>query len=234
MALNPKTAPTFLVLGGEGINCERETARALETAGVRAKIIPLSLFLKQNFKVCDYHGLVLPGGFSFGDELGSGQILALKMRHLKEDFLAEFVRQKRPILGICNGFQVLTKLGLLPGALVQNQNGRFINRWVELKAPHESICVWTRGLSTLRLPIRHGEGRLVLNSKVTPHIALQYTEDVNGSDQQIAGLTDPSGLILGLMPHPEAATRGETYPSRELLAPGKRLFENIANYLRQS
>ena len=99
------------------------------------------------------------------------------------------------------------------------------------------MCVWTRGLSALRLPIRHGEGRLIFNSKdskATAHIALQYAEDVNGSDQQIAGLTDPSGLILGLMPHPEAATRAELYPSRENLAPGQRLFDNIADYLRQS
>ncbi len=250
MALKGIATPQFLVLSGEGINCERETAAALERAGAKAQIVPLSRFLQRDFHAGDYQGLILPGGFSFGDELGPGQILALKMRHLKQRLLDHFIMLQKPILGICNGFQVLTKLGILPGGtghcgefqatLAPNASGRFINRWVKLRVHPDSNCLWTRGMESLRLPIRHGEGRLVLKRdsykdlERNGQIPLQYVEEVNGSDYNIAGLCGPSGHILGLMPHPEAAASPHTYPSRENLAPGQQLFDNMVNTLQQS
>jgi phosphoribosylformylglycinamidine synthase len=244
--------PLFIILAGDGINCERETARAVEIAGGAAKIMHVNDLLAAPETLKSADGLAVPGGFSFGDELGSGQILALKIRHGLGDAFFDMVQQKKPIIGICNGFQVLVKLGLLPfpdmtervAALASNEAGKFLDRWVEMDV-HNSVCLWTQGLSQKKicLPMRHGEGRIVFKDNATydllvrqKQIPLTYTEDVNGSYQRIAALTDPSGVVLGLMPHPEAFMYQATaaQPQADVMAKGDGalIFDNIMRVLK--
>lgn len=214
-----------LILTGDGINCETETALAFSELGVTPRIVHIADLIEDKTLLRESHLLALPGGFSFGDEIGSGQILALKLKYALGDELKKFVQEKKPIIGICNGFQALVRLGLLPKpfkprtmTLTHNRQGHFINRWVDLEVP-TSNCVWTCDLKgeTISLPIRHGEGRVVFKGteeeqkemyktlSANGQIALNYHSDVNGSYAGIAGVCDPSGLIFGLMPHPEAA-----------------------------
>lgn len=214
-----------LILTGDGINCEAETALAFTELGAQAEIIHISDLIEKKEKLKEAQILALPGGFSFGDEIGSGQILALKLKYALGEELKKFVEEKKLVIGICNGFQALVRLGLLPKpfsprtmTLTHNRQGHFINRWVDLDVP-VSECVWTQELKgeKISLPIRHGEGRIVFKGDEAEQrsiyktlssngqIALNYTNDVNGSFAEIAGVCDPSGLIFGLMPHPEAA-----------------------------
>lgn len=222
-----------LVLTGDGINCEEETALAFREEGAETKIVHIAELIARPELLTHSHILALPGGFSFGDELGSGQVLALKLRHALGAELKKFVEEKKLVIGICNGFQALVRLGLLPKpfaertmTLTHNRQGHFIDRWVQLEVPR-SKCIWTASLQErdLLLPIRHGEGRIVFagdeNAQQLTYetilaqgqIALLYNEDVNGSFQRIAGVCDPEGRIFGLMPHPEAATSNWLLPS---------------------
>lgn len=246
-----------LILTGDGINCENETALAFSTQGCEAKIMHVQDLIDDPNQLNYYQILALPGGFSFGDEIGSGQILALKLKYSLGIALTRFIEQKKLVIGICNGFQVLTRLGLLPKpfterqmTLTHNRQGHFINKWVNLKVP-ASKCVWTKSLQgkEIQLPIRHGEGNIVFaGDKETQHntfqmlvdcgqIAVTYIEDVNGSYQKIAGITDPTGCILGLMPHPEAATSSWLLPDgREKLnghAFGSEFFLNAKKYCEE-
>lgn len=242
--------PSFLILCGDGINCERETAKAFELAGAAARIVHINDVLETPVMLREFQGLAIPGGFSFGDELGSGQIMALKIRHKLGDAFFDFVAAGKPVIGICNGFQVLVKLGLLPFpktldralALAPNLGGGFIDRWVALDVDKKSVCRWTEGLERLELPIRHGEGRIVFRDEklyaqlqAAGQIPLSYAEDVNGSHGRIAGLCDPTGMVLGLMPHPEAHVRSATYktPAREYMKDGDglALFSNIVRII---
>jgi phosphoribosylformylglycinamidine synthase len=248
--------PSFLVMAGDGINCERETAFVLEYAGAAPQIIHVNDLIASPETLKGADGLAIPGGFSFGDELGSGQILALKIRHKLGDRFFQMVAGKKPVIGICNGFQVLVKLGLLPYpnaderilALAANESGGFINRWVGLDVDPQSVCLWTQGLekTQIELPIRHGEGRIAFkHGEEEKHhqalmdqglIPLTYTEDVNGSYGRIAALTDPSGMVLGLMPHPEAFIFRETYktPGARDIAKGDGalIFDNIMRIMK--
>ena len=247
--------PLFIIVSGDGINCERETAAALIQAGGNSKIVHINDLLENPKMLETAEGLAIPGGFSFGDELGSGQIMALKIRHKLGAAFFGMVEKKKPIIGICNGFQVLVKLGLLPFpaeeerrvALAANESGKFIDRWVSLDVNPKSVCLWTKDLplSSLELPIRHGEGRIVFRRGEEEaiyqtlvkqgQIPLTYKEDVNGSHGRIAALTDPSGVVLGLMPHPEAFVSRATYrsPQQDAAVKGDGLFvfENIIKYL---
>lgn len=252
--------PSVLVLTGDGINCERETARAFALAGAEPKIVHINDLLENPKSLRDYHAAAFPGGFSFGDDLGSGQILALKLSLQMGEELKEFVQAaKKPVIGICNGFQALTKLGLLPEpfgvrkmALARNSQGHFIDRWVELEAEKASVCMWTRNLAqegNFALPIRHGEGRVVFakgeeeaihrSLSLAGQIVLRYAEDVNGSHGRIAGVCDPTGLVFGLMPHPEAAVSLLQHPRSTRLdnrtgeGIGLRLFRNCVSYLKE-
>ena len=243
----------FLVLTGDGINCANETAWAFELAGGQADIVHVNDLLNQPSKLFDYQGMAFPGGFSFGDDLGSGQVMALKMRHALGAELSGFVDNGAAIIGICNGFQMLTKLGLLPHpkrsrsvALAPNLHGQFIDRWVTLERPQSSVCKWTAGLEQFDLPIRHGEGRVVfsLGQEAALYqelldrgqVALRYSKDVNGSYERIAAICDPTGMILGLMPHPEAHLFHLHRPNHTA-APftegaGLKLFKNIVAHLQ--
>ena len=247
-----------LVLTGDGINCERETALAFTLAGATPTIIHINDLLAAPKRLGEFAALALPGGFSFGDDLGSGQILALKLKTALGDALRDFVAKERPIIGICNGFQALTKLGLLPRpfsarvmAIAHNSGGHFLDRWVGLDVDEKSPCIWTQGLGAtedLILPIRHGEGRVVFSpedpEKIHSELArsgqipLRYRDDVNGSYGRIAGVCDPSGLIFGLMPHPEAAISKLQYPDssrrpvRDEAGIGLAFFANCVRRLR--
>lgn len=222
-----------LVLTGDGINCEEETALAFKEEGAEVMIVHIQDLINSPSLLEFAHILALPGGFSFGDELGSGQVLALKLKYALGAQLKKFVADKKLVIGICNGFQALVRLGLLPKpftertmSLAHNKQGHFIDRWVNLSISH-SKCVWTTALQNkeIMLPIRHGEGRIVFAGnelaqqltyetlQANGQIALRYTEDVNGSFQMIAGVCDPDGLIFGLMPHPEAAISNWLLPS---------------------
>lgn len=247
-----------LVLTGDGINCENETALAFSEYGVSTQIVHIYDLIHTPDLLNSAHILALPGGFSFGDEIGSGQILALKLKYSLGEELKKFIEAKKLIIGICNGFQALVRLGLLPEpfkervmTLTHNRQGHFINRWVDLDVP-KSRCVWTKMIEgqKIALPIRHGEGKIVFAGDSfkqqslfetllgNEQIALSYCEDVNGSYQQIAGVCDPTGRILGLMPHPEAAGSGWLSPGgaqkSNAVGIGARFFESGLNYIQNN
>ncbi|MFZ2088690.1 MAG: phosphoribosylformylglycinamidine synthase subunit PurQ [Desulfobaccales bacterium] len=269
--------PKALVLYGYGLNCDWETQFALNQAGAEAVRVHTSDLLANPARLWDYHLLAVPGGFSWGDEHGAGVILALRLKLALGQALQEFVQAGRLVIAICNGFQVLVNLGLLPNlpgregerrvALIPNDCGNFRDAWVHLQANPQSPCIFTRGLDALELPIRHGEGKFYTDPEILQvlerngQIALQYAlpegdlaqgrfpENPNGSLLDIAGICDASGLVLGLMPHPEAhispyqhpawtaakeAYRRRGEPYLEQAAPGLKIFQNAVEYLRRN
>lgn len=218
------------ILYGYGINCQDETEYACRVAGFpEVRKIHLNKFLKGEENLEDFHFLIFPGGFSGGDQLGAGVFLSLKMEKLKDD-IQKFVANGKLILGICNGFQVLVNLGLLPGSLTYNDCGNFQNRWLFLSVS-DSSCIFTKGIDFLELPIRHAEGKFWAQSDVlkrlkhNKQIVVRYAREdkslaegifpfnPNGSLMDIAGITDSSGRVYGLMPHPEAYIDWSNHPS---------------------
>jgi len=268
------TKVNTLVVTGYGTNCERETAHAARLAGAdNVDICFFSDLVAGKNRLGDYNFLIFPGGFLDGDDLGAAQAAALRWKYsitkggtrLIEQ-LEDFYNSGKIILGICNGFQLLVKLGLLPGAgnkpferqvsLTHNDSARFEDRWVHLRANPDSTCVFTRGIDYIYLPVRHGEGKLVtMSDEVMDRlenenlIALQYIDprtkkptqeyplNPNGSPLGIAGLTDPTGRILGLMPHPEAFNHPTNHPSwtrSSRSTPGTELIAGGVKYLSES
>ncbi len=229
-----------LVLSGFGINCEQETAYAFDMAGGKSQIMHTTKLLKNPEKLADFDILTIPGGFSFGDDLGSGKVLGNKLKAKMSVEILEFIKSGKLIIGICNGFQVLVKMGLLPATdgnymsqeatVTYNDSGRFEARWVYLKANPSSSCIFTAGISgRLYFPVRHGEGKFVPSTNallekmfIKGQVALQYTDESgnpagypynpNGSVQNIAGVCDESGRVFGMMPHPEAYLFKENHP----------------------
>ncbi len=268
------TKVNALVLTGYGTNCERETAYATRLAGAdRVDVCFFSDVLTQKIQLKDYNFLIFPGGFLDGDDLGAAQAAALRWRYSTTrdgekllDHLEKFYLSGKIILGICNGFQLLVKLGLLPGAgnkilqrqvsLTHNDSARFEDRWVHLRTNPASPCVFTAGIENIYLPVRHGEGKLVTISDELMQalldeqlVALQYIDprtkeptqkyplNPNGSPLGIAGLTDPTGRILGLMPHPEAYNHRTNHPAwtrGARSAMGTELIAGGIRYLRAS
>lgn len=207
-----------LVLTGDGINCERETAKAFQDVGAKADTVHVNSLLKNPKMLLDYNIFCLPGGFSFGDELKSGKILAEKMRETLMEVFSEFTRKDGLTIGICNGFQILIQLGVFEktlgdidrqATLSTNDHGTFLNRWVNCTITDEAArSPWFKGMAgTLMLPMRHKEGRIQVKDGYKAIIPLRYTENVNGAYNQGAALLDPTGQIFGIMPHPEAATQ---------------------------
>jgi len=238
-----RTRPRACVITGFGINADEELALALRMAGADPDRIHVSDLIANPSTLGTFRILAFPGGFSFGDHLGSGMVFAhLFRRHLKTA-LEGFVSAGGLVIGICNGFQVLVKMGVLPDmagawepevSLVHNDSGRFEDRWVRVAFERASPCLWTRGLTPMDLPVRHGEGRLVARSGavldalevrglvVLRYIArgaaqassgpVPYPDNPNGSAACAAGICDPTGRIFGLMPHPEAFIYAENHP----------------------
>jgi phosphoribosylformylglycinamidine synthase subunit PurQ / glutaminase len=235
-----------------------EAAQAFELAGASAEIVPLNDLRTGLKHWADYDLLCIPGGFSYADALGAGKLLALDMNVYFAEEVRTFVEMGKPVIGICNGFQSLVKAGLLPGqspaTLTFNEQGHFECRWVTLKSSSQN-CVWTRDLNELiYCPIAHGEGNFLLNSKeslakYSDQIALVYTFpdgspaqatypfNPNGSVADIAGVCNPRGNVLGLMPHPENHIYSYQHPRwtrGEGNGLGLQLFQNGVNYARNS
>jgi len=238
------------IIYGQGINADVELGWAFELCGIQIKRFHVLEILHNPNMLNEVQILAFPGGFSFGDYLGSGRVLGLELQELQgrfEDFI-----QNGLILGICNGFQVLVKMGLLPrvenqpkveASLDVNQGGFFIDRWVRVEFNPDSVCVWTQGLRQTILPIRHGEGKFTTSSLILEklhhnrQIALRYApgENPNGSLENIAGVCDPTGRVLGLMPHPEAFLELTNSPLRRRnpeLEMGLAIFKNAVNFLK--
>ncbi len=197
-----------VVLAGPGTNRDRDVAAALELAGADATIALTSDVLDDRALLSRAQLAVVAGGFSHADALGAGRMMALDLAAVGDELRA-FVEQGKPVIGICNGFQVLTRARLLPGALGHNAQGEFDCRWVVLDPVASSHCVWTEGLTQpIHCPIAHGEGRYVHpdpeSLAAAGQVALRYrSTNPNGSVADIAGVCDHSGVVLGLMPHPE-------------------------------
>ncbi|MGV8075360.1 MAG: phosphoribosylformylglycinamidine synthase subunit PurQ [Syntrophobacteraceae bacterium] len=235
--MNPVKA---LVLTGFGLNCDIETAYALDVAGAKTERVHLNSLIDREKSLADYGIFVIGGGFSWGDDHGAGVIMAMRIKHRLRDDMLDFVGRGGLVMGICNGFQVLVNMGLLPGfeisrlereaALMGNDCGNFRDQWVNLTVNSTSPCVFTRGITTIELPVRHGEGKFYAETEVLRRLndgnqaALYYAKqngekaggdfpaNPNGSIEDIAGICDPTGRIFGLMPHPEAFNHWTNHP----------------------
>lgn len=265
------TAPRTCVLRAPGTNCDLETAHAFELAGGTADRYHLNRLLENPSILDDYQILCVPGGFSYGDDVGAGVIFSRQLQQQLREALQRFLEADKLVLGICNGFQVLLKAGILPGGaetwppeseaepeatLTWNLNGRYTALWSRLavSAPQN---VFLKGIETIDMPIAHAEGRLVVRDQKTiaewqekSQIALRYCGETdagfssevleyptnpNGSTANIAGLSDPSGRVLGLMPHPERFLFGTQHPMWTRLnlngeGDGMKLFRNAVEY----
>lgn len=212
------STPPALVIAGPGTNHDRDLALALELAGADPTIVLATELARHPELLREARLVGVAGGFSYGDALGAGRMLALDLMVGLGDGLKEFVATGRPMVGICNGFQVLTRTKLLPGALGHNAHGRFECRWVVLEPQPSSRCLWTKGIDQpIHCPIAHGEGRYVHPDPATlaeaGQVALRYrSTNPNGSVADIAGVCNPAGNVLGLMPHPENFVVGRQHP----------------------
>jgi len=252
--------PKVLVIRAAGTNCDVETAYAFELAGAVAERVYIDEV--ENKNLSHYHIIALPGGFTYGDDISAGKILANEIKYKLRDQFLEFIEKERLIIGICNGFQVLVKCGILPAlnshfesqsvSLVTNDSERFEDRWVYLKVNSER-SVFTKGIEPIiTLPVAHAEGKFVVkNNKILKdienHIVFLYVNrngDVggypsnpNGSVLNIAGITDKSGRILGLMPHPERHISYLQHPhhtrtSCSEVGDGLYIFKNAVEYFK--
>lgn len=260
--------PKVCILRTAGTNCDKETACAFSKAGASPELIHINKFISKEAALKDYHILALPGGFTYGDDIAAGRILANELRYKLGDSLLEFISSGKLIIGICNGFQALVKSGLLPGgdslkqeaSLIINDSGKFEDRWVYLKVQDSKIrnqkCAWIKGLpEVIYLPVAHGEGKWTADREVlrsiekNGQIAFQYSdsagavsniypENPNGSSMAIAGITDRTGRILGLMPHPERHISSQQHPrwskgGLRQRGAGWQIFKNGVDYIKE-
>jgi phosphoribosylformylglycinamidine synthase len=252
-----------LILRAPGANCDGETQFAFEQAGAAAERVHVNRLRENPALLHQYQVLTIPGGFTYGDDVAAGKILAVQLRSFLSEALQRFRDDGKLILGICNGFQVLLKAGLLvppdavgniPATLTYNTVGKFEDRWVYLKAL-PGRCPFLQGYEVFEAPVAHGEGRFVCRDETALHhldrdgqLVLRYVDaagnpgpypiNPNGSQADVAGVCDPSGLVLGLMPHPERHVLPYQHPqwTRRGLAPegdGLRLFRNAVHYFQQ-
>jgi phosphoribosylformylglycinamidine synthase subunit PurQ / glutaminase len=208
--------PTAIVVSAPGTNRDHDVAFALELAGAQATRISLAALIATPQVLNESQIVVFAGGFSHADALGAGTLAGLRISNGMGDDLRAFISSGRAIIGICNGFQMLVRTGLLPGSLTHNAQGKFVCKWVTLEAPVASRSVWTNGLTgPIQCPVAHGEGRYVADDEtIAAHQALRYVDgtDPNGSVASTAGVTDSTGLVLGLMPHPENHVLARQHP----------------------
>jgi phosphoribosylformylglycinamidine synthase len=265
-----------LIVTGFGINCEEELAAAYKLAGAETKIVHLNDIFAGNISIHEFDILNFPGGFSFGDDLGSGKVLANKMKYkrlqsgkLFFEEVQDFYHSGKFILGICNGFQFLVKMGLLPNlqgnfaqevTLTHNDSGKFEDRWCYCQINPQTSSPFLKNIDVIYLPVRHGEGKLIIKDEnvcreilehnlnvlsycdESGHVTSAYPHNPNGADLNCAGLTDKTGRIFGLMPHPEAflslynhpnwATLKRENPNISETGEGLKIFENIVKHIK--
>jgi phosphoribosylformylglycinamidine synthase len=254
-----------IVLRAAGINCDMETEFALAQAGAETDRIHINRLIENKDILKDYQIMVFPGGFSYGDDVAAGRILANQIVHHLSDAVRQFIDAGKLVLGICNGFQVLVKTGILPGlngggtqgsvTITYNDSGKFEDRWVYLE-PQTDNCVFIDKGKRIYLPIAHGEGKVVPKDDQTlvqltsgGHIAFKYVDadgnegdypvNPNGSTESIAGLTDSTGRVMGLMPHPERFVKRTQHPHWTRLADdskadGTTIFTNAVKYIEDN
>lgn len=262
--------PEVAVLFTDGTNCDRETIEAFNLAGAAAERVHVSELEAGSRDLADYEALAVPGGFSYGDDVASGKVLAVELVTQLGEQLHTFTKNdEKPVIGICNGFQVLVKTGLLPEGsiaaeqhmtLTDNDSNRFECRWVDVSVNPENRCVFLNGLpERMHLQVAHGEGKLVVPSvelqelEENRQIVFQYVDDAgepteahpanpNGSVKGITGVTDKTGRILGMMPHPERSVRVDQNPDQRryrvrhepVPTDGLPLFEQLVEYVRDA
>jgi phosphoribosylformylglycinamidine synthase subunit PurQ / glutaminase len=261
--------PLSLIITGNGLNCEAETSYAYERAKAEPKLVHIYDLIDGDSTIDRADILTFIGGFADGDDLSAGTVQAARFRWKLRDSLEKFISADKPVIGICNGYQTLVKMGVLPGfdgdyqsrevTLMANDSAKFEDRWVNLSVNHQSPCIWTEGIKQMFLPVRHGEGKLYGSDTVIKRLVsfnqavmfytdgkngkytMDYPANPNGSLEAIAGICDPTGHILGLMPHPEAFLSPYNHPEWTFLRDtGKRLpkhgqglkiFENAVRYV---
>ncbi len=264
--MNQMNTIKVIIIRTAGTNCDQETKFAFEHFGAQVDLVHINELISGGKQLKDYHILAIPGGFSYGDDIASGKILANELRLRLGGQIKQFVEAKKPIIGICNGFQILTKAGILPGAegknqftqqvtLMTNDSSKFEDRWIHLKPSGKSI--WTKGINRpIFLPVAHGEGKFVpQNKKILEKLKTNnqvvfrycaenggepfYPENPNGSVDDIAGICDETGLVFGLMPHPERHFLFTQHPfwtrleTKGTYGDGAKIFENGINYVRE-
>ncbi len=234
--------PKVIVLTGYGINCDEEMKFAFDLVGADTEIIHVRDLIDKKKNLDDYNILAFPGGFSFGDDTGSGKAFASLVKNNLWTELQNFINKKSLIIGVCNGFQIMVALGLLPAtnknygtaevSLEHNNSARYINRWIDLEVTSNSP--WLKNINTISVPIAHGEGKFYAPNDILEKIkennliALKYCKgdicaseglemNPNGSLEDIAGITDVSGRFIGMMPHPERALFFTNRPDWTLL-----------------
>ncbi|MFA5251397.1 MAG: phosphoribosylformylglycinamidine synthase I [Phycisphaerae bacterium] len=254
-----------IVLRAAGINCDMETEYALELAGAKAERVHINRIIEDKSSLDEYQIIVIPGGFSYGDDVAAGKILANQIVHHLYEPIQKFINDGKLVLGICNGFQVLVKACILPGmdsndgkgavTITYNDSGKYEDRWAYL-APQTDKCIFIERGRQIYLPIAHGEGKVVTKDKATleklkanGHIAFKYVDkdgnegdypiNPNGSTESIAALTDSTGRVLGLMPHPERYVRATQHPHWSRLknkqdGDGVTIFANAVRFVREN
>lgn len=249
--------PKCIVLSGFGLNAESELAYAFSLGGADVDIVHFSDIASGAKRLSDYQIFAIPGGWSFADDIGGGRVLANRLRGTFRKDFESFVSAGKIVIGVCNGFQTLVKLGALPNlslsssqesTLTNNESGKFEDRWVYIK-PQKSVCKFFEGIEFIHCPVRHGEGRFLVKDGKTlgalqkkGMVVVKYADEKlddsagypanpNGSPRNIAGICDPTGKIFALMPHPECSVKSVLFPRfSEGISYEKnsiRLFENI-------
>jgi len=261
------TPPRVCVLRAPGTNCDHETAFAFETCGAVAERVHVDRLIDGQRDLADYQILCIPGGFSYGDDVGAGVVFGNRLRTHLGEAVMEFLTSDKLVLGICNGFQVLLQSGILPDGgetfgsdqaatttLTWNRNGKYTAVWVHLDTSATADNVFLRGTSRFELPVAHAEGRIAFRNGTAElgggRIALTYAGSENGSPPSpayppnpngsafdIAGLSDSSGRVLGLMPHPERFLFRTQHPNWTRMPDGvepagRKLFQNAVDYFQ--
>jgi len=248
-----------LILRAPGTNCDMETVFAFEQAGSIVESAHINELIRREKPLSNYQIMVIPGGFTYGDDISGGKILANELRLKLGEDIQRFVDDGRLILGICNGFQVLLKAGFLPRwngetrpliTLAANDSGKFECRWVHLRINETTHCIFVQGISNMYLPVAHGEGKVLAEPGVTEklNVVLYYTDEEgdilagypynpNGSVGNIAGICDVSGRVFGLMPHPERFVRWTQHPKwlrepRRDYGDGLQIFINAVEWAK--
>ena len=253
------------IITGYGINADDELKKAFELAGSDVQKIHINDIIKIPALLDLFQIIGFPGGFSFGDHLGSGKVFGNLFKKKLKEALDKFIGAGKCVIGVCNGFQVLVKMCILPNlagnwtqevSIIHNDSGKFEDRWVRIKVNPSSPCVWTKGLTSMEVPVRHGEGKFIVSDETVEKEILdnhlhavtygsgkncnggtpEYPDNPNGSVHNIAGICDKTGRVFGLMPHPEAFIFPQNHPrwQREEITYGHGLdiFKNGVGYFK--